>query len=465
MCLWKHCARGLSPVRRAVVWTHTPTPTKKAPDMKILSLLPFKAPARGTIAVPGSKSINNRALLLAALADGTSMLTGALDSDDTRIFAACLKQLRFDVTHDREAETFIVVGCGGNLPTPSTLNPVLFVGNAGTAARFLLAMCALGSGPVRFDGVAAMRKRPMGDLLDLLVTQGATASFEGAQGHFPLTLNANGQSGGALTLDPRKSSQQVSAALMVAPFAKADTVLTLTGDIVSEPYIAMTIDMMADWGVVVERPEPRIVKVARGQTYQAKARYGVEPDASSASYFFAAAAVTGGCVTIPNLSRNALQGDALFVDALAAMGAKVEDDARGLTVTGPAKLNGTTIDMNAISDTAPTLAAIAANASSPTLITGVEHMRWKETDRVKAMVTQLAAMGADIEERQDGMLIKPSKLRRAQVATYDDHRMAMSLAIAGIANDGVDIEDPDCTSKTFPTFFEVLAALRSQSGA
>jgi 3-phosphoshikimate 1-carboxyvinyltransferase len=222
---------------------------------------------------------------------------------------------------------------------------------------------------------------------------------------------------------------------------------------------------MADWGVAVERPEPHILKVACGQAYQAKATYAVEPDASSASYFFAAAAVTGGSVTIPGLSRRALQGDALFVDALVEMGSVCIEDSTGLSLYAPAQLKGITIDMNAISDTAPTLAAIASNASSPTLITGVEHMRWKETDRIKAMVTQLTAMGADIEEHQDGMLIKPAPLKRAQVATYDDHRMAMSLAIAGIANAGVDIEDPDCTSKTFPTFFEVLTTLRSQSGA
>lgn len=433
--------------------------------MHVLNLAPFAAPARGIITVPGSKSINNRALLLAALASGASTLTGALDSDDTRIFAACLQKLGFDLTHDRAGETFTVTGCDGILPIPPTDSTDLFVGNAGTAARFLLAMCALGHASIRFDGVKAMRKRPMGDLLSLLVHQGARVSYEGEHGFFPLTLIGKGLSGGALTLDPRKSSQQVSAALMVAPFAKADTILTLIGDIVSEPYISMTIDMMADWGVVVNRPEPGVLKVAAGQTYQAKASYAVEPDASSASYFFAAAAATGGSVTIPNLSRKALQGDVLFVDALVAMGSVCIEDGVGLSLYGPKQLNGITIDMNAISDTAPTLAAIASNASSPTLITGVEHMRWKETDRVSAMATQLRAMGADIDERQDGLLIKPSKLRKAQVMTYDDHRMAMSLAIAGIANQGVDIEDPDCTSKTFPTFFDVLAALRSQSSA
>jgi 3-phosphoshikimate 1-carboxyvinyltransferase len=431
--------------------------------MKVLSLSPFSAPARGVINVPGSKSINNRALLLAALAQGTSVLTGALDSDDTRIFASCLKALGFDVAHDLTAETFTVTGCGGVLPRPLVDVADLFVGNAGTAARFLLAMCALGTSPVRFDGVEAMRKRPMGDLLALLEGQGALVTGDVERGFFPLTLIGSGLSGGALSLDPRKSSQQVSAALMVAPFAKSDTILTLTGDIVSEPYIVMTIHMMADWGVDVARPQPNLLIVKCGQNYRAKARYGIEPDASSASYFFAAAAVTGGYVTIPNLSRAALQGDVLFVDALAAMGARIEDDARGLTVTGPDKLTGITIDMNAISDTAPTLAAIASNAMSPTLITGVEHMRWKETDRITAMATQLSAMGADIEERQDGLLIRPAALTRAQVATYDDHRMAMSLAIAGIANQGVDIEDPDCTSKTFPTFFSVLTDLRTQS--
>jgi 3-phosphoshikimate 1-carboxyvinyltransferase len=431
--------------------------------METLFIASFKAPARGTVTVPGSKSINNRALLLAALAHGQSVLTGALDSDDTRIFASCLRALGFDVSHDAEAATFKVTGCGGRLPAPMGGAADLFVGNAGTAARFLLALSALGLAPVRFDGVAAMRKRPMGDLLNVLASQGAKIGFEGTPGHFPLSLVGSGLPGGRLELDPQRSSQQVSAALMVAPFAKADTDLMLTGPIVSEPYMTMTIDMMADWGVTVERAEPRRLSVAAGQAYQAKSCYQVEPDASSASYFFAAAAATGGRVTIPGLSRQALQGDALFVDALAGMGAIVEESAAGLTVTGPARLHGLEINMNAISDTAPTLAAIASSASSPVLITGVEHMRWKETDRVHAMATQLRAMGADLDERRDGLLIRPATLKPAQVATYDDHRMAMSLAIAGLANEGVTIEDPACTSKTFPTFFDVLGRLRAQS--
>jgi 3-phosphoshikimate 1-carboxyvinyltransferase len=433
--------------------------------MHTLYVPAFKAPARGQVTVPGSKSINNRALLMAALADGTSVLRGALDSDDTIILATCLKALGFEVHHDRVANTFAVTGCGGAFPIPATEPVKLWLGNSGTSSRFLLGLCGLSTFPVHFDGVAAMRKRPMGDLVSLLVAQGSEVTYEGEAGYFPLTLTGHGLPGGLMQLDPVRSSQQVSAALLVAPYAKNDTRIELTGTIVSEPYIAMTIAMMADWGVEVARPQPNVITVKSGQVYKAKPDYVIEPDASGASYFFAAAAVTGGQVTIPNLSRAALQGDALFVDALAQMGATVEDDARGLTVTGPAQLVGMTIDMNAISDTAQTLAAIASNASSPTLITGVEHNRWKETDRISAMATQLRAMGADVEERQDGLLIKPSKLRRAQVATYDDHRMAMSLAIAGIANEGVDIEDPGCTSKTFPTFFDVLADLRSQSAA
>jgi 3-phosphoshikimate 1-carboxyvinyltransferase len=432
--------------------------------MESLYIPPFAAPARGLVSVPGSKSINNRALLLAALADGTSTLTGALDSDDTRIFAGCLAALGFAVAHDPAASTFTVTGCGGVLPELGGRVADLFVGNAGTAARFLLALAGLATSPIRFDGVAAMRKRPMGDLLGLLAAQGASIAEEGTPGCLPLTVTGRGLPGGLVTLDPSKSSQQVSAALMVAPFSRADTTIRLTGTIVSEPYIAMTIAMMADWGVRVERPEPDLLIVRAGQVYRAKAAYAVEPDASSASYFLAAAAVTGGQVTVAGLSRASLQGDALFADALAAMGATVSEGPDGLTVTGPARLSGATLDMNAISDTAPTLAAIAPFASGPVTITGVEHMRWKETDRVKAMATELARMGARLEEHADGFTIHPSTLHRAAVATYEDHRMAMSLAVAGLAGPGVDITDPACTSKTFPTYWAVLDDLRRQSG-
>ena len=426
-----------------------------------LHIPPLNAPARGTISVPGSKSINNRALLLAALADGSSTLTGALDSDDTRIFAGALKALGFVVSHDAQAQTFTVTGCCGALPDQAA---DLHVGNAGTAARFLLALGSLGHAPVRFDGVDAMRQRPMGGLLEALTAQGAMVSDNERPGYFPLTLNPNGLRGGTITMDPSRSSQLVSALLMVAPYATTDVTIRLTGEIVSEPYIAMTIAMMADWGVKVGRPDPATLLVPSGQVYRAKPAYGVEPDASSASYFFAAAAVSGGEVTVQGLTRRSLQGDVAFVDALAAMGATVTESANALTVKGPAQLTGARLDMNAISDTAPTLAAIAPFANGPVTITGVEHMRWKETDRIKAVVTELSRMGVPVQEHTDGMTIHPSRPRRVAVDTYDDHRMAMSFAITGLAGPGMDIKDPNCTSKTFPAFWDVLADLRAQSG-
>lgn len=445
--------------------------------MNILDLPRFERPARGTVSVPGSKSINNRALLLAALADGTSTLTGALDSDDTRIFASCLDALGFAVHHDREAETFTVTGCGGVAPeqpwnSDNPDGPVeLHVGNAGTAARFLLSLCSFLSFPVRFTGDPAMLKRPMGDLINLLKAKGSKIVCEGDEGYFPLTIAGRGPgianlaTPEHLSLDPSRSSQHVSAVLMMAPYGWGDLHLNLTGQIVSEPYIDMTIRMMLDWGALVTRPSANLINVQGFQRYRAKASYPIEPDASSASYFFAAAAVTGGKVTVRGLSRAALQGDVGFVDALASMGATVTESSIGLTVSGPKHLHGTTIDMNAISDTAPTLAAIAPFASSQVTITGVEHMRWKETDRIKAMATELAKLGAKVEERRDGLAIQPSAIHKAHIATYDDHRIAMSLAITGLAAQGVLIEDPGCTSKTFPTFFNVLENLRAQSAA
>lgn len=418
-------------------------------------------PARGLVDVPGSKSITNRALLLAALADGPSTLEGALDSDDTRIFAACLDRLGVTVVHDPARARFEIAGAGGAF---ANLGAELFVGNAGTAARFITAVAALGHGRYDFDGVAAMRVRPIGDLLDVLVAQGAEVTFGGERGCFPFVLHAAGLPGGDITIDARKTSQQISALLLIAPYARDDVTLHLVGDVVSEPYIAMTTAMMAAWGVSVERTTPAQIGVAHGTRYRAQT-YRVEPDASSASYFFAAAAATGGCVGVRNLSLRSLQGDARFVRVLERMGATVWEEAGTLFVAGPERLRGIDVDMNEISDTAPTLAAIASRADRPVRIHGVEHMRWKETDRIEAMATELRRMGAKIDVARDGLTIHPGPLSLARVATYDDHRMAMSLAIAGLANAGIDIDDPGCVSKTFPTFWNVLDDLLAQSRA
>lgn len=409
--------------------------------------------------MPGSKSITNRALLLAALADGGSLLEGALASDDTEIFSRGLAQLGITVSHDAVRESFAVTGTGGRIPAHEA---ELFVGNAGTAARFLTTYVALARGTYRFDGVPAMRVRPIGDLLDVLRAQGARVDCTCEENRFPFELHANGLPGGAITIDAHASSQQLSALLLVAPYARDGMTLAVTGDLVSEPYVEMTCKMMAQWGVKVDRRTSRDYVIASGGRYAAR-RYTIEPDASSASYFFAAAAASGGRVSVANLTLRSLQGDVEFVRVLERMGAAVEERDGALIVTGPKQLHGIDVNMNAISDTAPTLAAIAAFASSPVRIRGVEHMRWKETDRIAAMTTELRKMGAHVEEATDGLTIVPGPLRHARVATYDDHRMAMSLAIAGLLGDGVEIENPICTSKTFATFWDVLADLERQS--
>lgn len=425
----------------------------------MLVVEPLGVPARGVVRVPGSKSITNRALLLAALAQGPSMLEGALESDDTAIFAGALTALGIAVAHDRASETFAVDGTGGAIPAREA---EIFVGNAGTAARFVTAFVALGRGTFPFDSVPAMRVRPVGELLDVLRAQGARIDCTGEPNRFPFVMHAAGLPGGALTIDARKTSQQISALLLVAPYARDGITLHLTGELVSEPYVAMTCAMMAQWGVAVDRRSARELVVVPGARYAART-YAIEPDASSASYFFAAAAASGGRVAVRGTSLRALQGDAQFVRVLERMGARVEESDGSVVVTGPATLRGIDVDMNAISDTAPTLAAIASRADAPVRISGVEHMRWKETDRIAAMTTELRKMGARVDEATDGMTVHPGPLVRAQVATYDDHRMAMSLAIAGLVNAGVAIEDPGCTSKTFATFWDVLDDLRNQS--
>ena len=424
-----------------------------------LEIAPLRLPVRGDVRVPGSKSITNRALLLAALADGESLLEAALASDDTEIFSSALARLGIAVAHDTARETFAIAGTGGRILAHEA---ELFVGNAGTAARFLTAYVALAHGTYRFDGVPAMRVRPIGDLLDVLRAQGARVECTGEPNRFPFELHAVGFPGGAITIDAHASSQQLSALLLVAPHTRDGMKLAVTGDLVSEPYVEMTCAMMAQWGVTVDRRSARDYVVAPGGRYVAR-RYTIEPDASSASYFFAAAAASGGRVSVANLTLRSLQGDVGFVRVLERMGAVVEERDGALIVTGPKQLRGIDVDMNAISDTAPTLAAIAAFADGPVRIRGVEHMRWKETDRIAAMTTELRKLGARVEEATDGMTIVPGPLHHARVATYDDHRIAMSLAIAGLLGGGVEIEDPSCTSKTFATFWNVLSGLERQS--
>jgi 3-phosphoshikimate 1-carboxyvinyltransferase len=410
-------------------------------------------PMRGTIRPPGSKSITNRALVCATLADGESLLTGSLDSDDTRVMIEALRQLGIAVEHDPAAATIRVIGCGGRLPAARA---DLYVANSGTTVRFLTAMLALGNGVYRLDGAPRMRQRPIKDLLDALSQLGIEASCESPGGCPPVIVQGRGLRGGRATIAGDISSQFLSGLLLAAPYADAGVELLVEGTLVSQPYIDMTLAVMASFGVRVETAEPCRFHVPvrhyRGMCY------AVEPDASAASYFFAAAAITQGEITVEGLSRDSLQGDVAFCDCLARMGCDVRYAADRITVVGR-PLAGIEVDMNAVSDTAQTLGAVALFAAGPTTIRGVAHIRHKETDRIHALAVELRKLGAEVEERSDGLTITPRSLHGAEIDTYDDHRMAMSLALAGLVVPGVVIRDPGCTAKTYPRFFEDLRTL------
>ena len=412
-------------------------------------------PIRKTIRPPGSKSITNRALICAALADGESLLAGALDSEDTQVMLEALRGLGIPVKHDSAAATIRVTGCSGHLPADQA---DLYVGNSGTTARFLTAMLTLGRGTYRLDGTARMRERPIFDLLDALRQLGADAISEAGTGCPPVVVRARGLSGGQATVGGNVSSQFLSALLMAAPYAKTDVELVVAGGIlVSKPYIDMTLAVMRSFGARVGTDTPGRLTIPAAQRYRAL-EYAIEPDASAASYFFAAAAITQGEVTVEGFSRDSLQGDVAFCERLKEMGCDVQYGQDRITVVGR-PLHGITVDMNAISDTVQTLSAVALFADGPTTIRNIAHIRHKETDRIGALAVELRKLGAKVEEHLDELRITPSTLRAAQIDTYDDHRMAMSLALVGLRVRGVVIRDPDCTAKTYPRFFDDLQGL------
>ncbi len=402
---------------------------------------------------PGSKSLTNRALITAALADGTTTLTGALDSRDTQVMIDSLRRLGMLVDVSDDATIIQVDGCAGR---PAAESAELWLENSGTSIRFLTALCTLGQGRFRLDGNERMRERPIGDLVRTLNALGADVTCEDDSDCPPVCISTQGLPGGTAKVAGNISSQYLSALLMSAPCAQSPVCIEVDGVLVSRPYVNMTLAVMRAFGVDVQESQPDIFEISP-QTYRA-GTYAIEPDASAASYFFAAAAITGGTVRVEGLSRDALQGDVRFVDCLAQMGCDVQSDDTSITVTG-SELRGIDVDMNAISDTAQTLAAVAPFAKGPTRIRNVAHMRHKETDRVHAVVTELRKLGLQVEEFDDGMTITPGPMQPATIATYDDHRMAMSFALIGLKQPGVRIEDPDCTSKTYPRFFEDLRAL------
>lgn len=418
-----------------------------------IEIEPVRQPVCGTIRPPGSKSLTNRALIIAALGHGTSRLTGVLDSQDTRVMIDSLCRLGLTVRHDPDACTIEIAGCSGKPPARAA---DLWLENSGTSIRFLTALCTLGDGNFRLDGNARMRERPIGELIDALNQLGAQVSSEGRAGYPPILVRAAGLRGGEASVGGQISSQYLSALLMAAPAAQQAVSVHVAGTLVSEPYVEMTRRVMGAFGVQVEAEASGGFRCTP-QAYHAT-DYDVEPDASAASYFFAAAAITGGEVTVTGLSRDALQGDVGFVDALVRMGCEASDTPHGITLRGKA-LRGIEIDMNAISDTAQTLAAVAPFADGPTRIFNVAHIRHKETDRIAAVAAELRRAGQQVEEHGDGLTIHPAPIQPATIETYDDHRMAMSFALLGLRSPGIRIAHPECTAKTYPRFFEDLRKL------
>jgi 3-phosphoshikimate 1-carboxyvinyltransferase len=415
-----------------------------------------RGPLYGVIRPPGSKSITNRALVCAALAEGRSRLTGALDSEDTQVMIDSLRKLGASVQFDASAATIDVEGMGG---PPHVAGADLFVGNSGTTIRFLTALTALGRGRFRLDGVERMRQRPIGDLLTALNQLGADAQSERGNDCPPVMVNARGLRGGRATVRGDISSQFLSGLLMAAPLAQCDVDVMVEGELVSRPYVAMTLAVMDAFGVRASAHEERRFTIPAPQSYRGR-DYDIEPDASAASYFWAAAAITGGRIAVEGLSQGSLQGDVAFCRCLEQMGCRIEYADDSISAFG-GPLRGISVNMNAISDTVQTLAAVALFAAGPTTITGVEHNRYKETDRIADLARELRKLGADVEERADGLTITPHERRSAVIETYHDHRMAMSMALVGLGGPGVTITNPACTAKTYPRFFEDLARLHS----
>jgi 3-phosphoshikimate 1-carboxyvinyltransferase len=423
-----------------------------------LQIIPINHPLNAIIHVPGSKSLTNRALMISALANGTTRLTNALFSDDSRYFVKALQKLGFDIQLDEANHEMIVTGLGGKIPAKKA---ELFIGNAGTAARFLSAFLTLGNGEYVLDGDPRMRERPIGDLIDALHQLGV--EMDATNNCPPVEIFAKGLMGGKTKIAGNISSQFLSALLMVAPYAQSPIEIELTTELNSKPYVDMTIAIMQDFGVEIERRDYSQFTI-HPTFYSPLSTYAIESDASAASYFFAAPAICGGTVCVENISSKSLQGDINFLDVLSQMGCTVTETDDCLQVTGTTDLRGIDVDMRDIPDTAQTLAAIAPFAASPTRIRGIASARLKETDRVHATCTELARLGVRVEEHADGMTIHPvEKTRPAVIQTYNDHRMAMSFALIGLRVPGITIENPSCVSKTFPNFFEVLETLRVPS--
>jgi 3-phosphoshikimate 1-carboxyvinyltransferase len=433
-----------------------------------LEIVPLTKPPSATVRVPGSKSITNRALVLGALSDpdkGTE-LRGALQSEDTEVMVDALRTLGFRVHTDWPRGTIHIRRGPHASPIPAK-EASLFLANSGTSMRFLTAMVSAGQGPYHLDVVARMRERPITDLLDALGRLGVLARSVNGNGFPPVIVEGRGSVFSDRPSKPRSttipvkgesSSQFLSALLMVAPLARQSIMFAVIGRLVSPSYVAMTIRMMKDFGVEVLTSGSSCFEVPVHPWYQGRI-YDIEPDASSASYFFAAAAIMQGEIRVSGLGRDSLQGDLAFVKALDEMGC-CEQRWDGYTYVRGGPLRGIDADMNDISDTVMTLAVVACFADGPTTIRNVAHIRHKETDRLAALATELRRVGAGVDEFADGLTITPRPLHGAEIETYNDHRMAMSMALIGLKVPGIVIKNPGCVAKTYPGFFADLEKLR-----
>ena len=424
--------------------------------MKTLTLEPI-ARVEGTVNLPGSKSVSNRALLLAALAHGTTRLTNLLDSDDIRHMLNALKTLgvKYELSADKTACT--VHGLGRSF---SSTEPVsLFLGNAGTAMRPLCAALCLSNGEFTLTGEPRMEERPIAHLVDALRQAGAHIHYLKKEGYPPLTIEGKGLWGGEVVIDGSVSSQFLTAFLMAAPLASGDVRIRIRGELVSKPYIDITLHIMKQFGVTVEHDNYQVFYVRGNQTYVSPGKFLVEGDASSASYFLAAGAIKGK-VRVTGIGKDSIQGDIRFADVLEKMGAKITWGDDFIEAENVGELQAVDLDLNQIPDAAMTIATAALFAKGKTAIRNIYNWRVKETDRLSAMTTELRKVGAEVVEGHDFIEITPTvELKHAAIDTYNDHRIAMCFSLVALSDTPVTINDPGCTSKTFPDYFTKFASV------
>ena len=421
--------------------------------MNSLTLDPLQS-ASGEVTLPGSKSLSNRILLLAALAEGSTRITNLLDSDDVKHMLNALAALGVHYELSADRTQCLITGNNGPLSVSDSIE--LYLGNAGTAMRPLCAALCLGSGEFLLTGEPRMYERPIGDLVDCLRDCGAQIAYTGTEHYPPLRISGSGLAGGEVAIRGDISSQYLTALLMASPLCKSDLTIKVEGELVSKPYIHITIDVMAKFGVQVENTNDQVFRIRAGQRYRAPGEIMIEGDASSASYFLAAAAIAGGTVRVNGVGSSSVQGDARFAEVLEKMGAQVHWGDTWIEVTR-GELHGVDLDLNHIPDAAMTIATTALFATGTTTIRNIYNWSVKETDRLAAMSTELRKLGATVDEGNDYIgITPPERIQSAAIDTYDDHRMAMCFSLAAFGDSPITINDPECTSKTFPTYFELF---------